>query len=640
MASIDVVPRIDVPWAQLSEAVEDMRAKTSTAPSILDAASAVWNGLQQAYREPATQDRVYAALRDLRDPTVDWAVALSAACAAVQDFAAEGRPLQRESEALEAERSGLLRTAAEAQDSSAEDQDAAEHAAADFNDRVRALRERWNGLTAGTAAALTAIAGGAGDGLPATAAIGGRTLPAVDWIQLTSALDNISDIDPEAVVDSILHFTPEELREWAKVNPEAAMVLAANKMPHHGREPERTMGNVSSYGYRRQRGSLTATLAPEGIALIRQTWLDLTELEQRRLLLLYPAEFGNMNGIPMEQRALANIVTVAGYREQITRQMAAMGGEPVKGNFAQNPGEQALYTALRSVWEELNQKKAGLDNAVEDTRQVVMVSLEGDGRIVTMNGIPSRHTGTSTVLVPGTSADLSSLEAYSGRLDQLTRDRTPNDVSFYWQGTDLPNEVRHNASSSYNEAGGPLLAGFDAALDLELSPQTRSTYIGYSAGAALVGTGEREGLTAANIIYLAPSGSGNGVNGVEDTPNPEAHRYWIQARDDPIILAQWFGGISQGGDPDQMGVIRLESGFTDHGGRSPLVSGHEEYFLPESTAMENMRRVIRGRNVYPYVPDEAFVDEGGVWAYSPLHNNPQDYTGDKMPSVPVEGAGP
>ncbi|WP_104102059.1 hypothetical protein [Arthrobacter sp. 08Y14] len=640
MASIDPVLHIDVPWTDLTVAVEDMRAKASTTPSILDAASAAWNGLQQAYRHPGTQDRVYAALKDLRDPTVDWAVALSFACAAVQDFAAAGRPLQRESESLEAERAGLLRTAAEAEDSSTEDQDSAERAVTDFNDRVRSLRDRWNSLTASTAAELAGITGGTGDGLPVTAAIGGRTLPSVDWLHLTSTLDNISAIDPEAVVDSILHLNAEELREWAKVNPEAALVLATNKMPHHGRDPERTMGNVSSYGYRRERGSLAATLAPEGIALIRETWLNLTDLEQKRLLLLYPGTFGNMNGIPMEQRAFANIVTAAGLREQVTRQMAAMGGEPVKSSFAQNLGEQALYTSLRSVWDELNKKKTGLDNAVENNRQVVMASLEGDGRIVTMNGTPSQDAKTSTILVPGTSSDLSALEDYSLRLDNITSDRGADDVSFYWQGTDLPNKVPDNRFSSYNESGGPLLAGFDAALDLELSPETRSTYIGYSAGAALVGTAEREGLNSTNIIYLAPSGAGNEVDGVEDTRNQEAHRYWIQTRDDPIVLAQLLGGISQGGDPQQMDVVRLESGFIDHAKGGPLVSGHEEYFSPDSTAMLNMRRVVLNEAVFPYVPDEAFVDEGGVWTYSPLQTRPQNYAGEKMPSVPVESAGP
>lgn len=639
MPSIDPVPRIDVPWTELSVAVEDMRARASTAPAILDAASAAWNGLQQAYHHPGTEERVHAALKDLRDPTVGWVVALSSACAAVQDFAAAGRPLQRESESLDAERAGLLRLAAEAGNSVPEDRAAAERAAADFNDRVRSLKDRWNTLTGSTAAELAGITGGTGDGLPVTPAIGGGTLPSVDWLHLTSTLDDISAIDPEAVVESILHLNAEELREWASINPEAALILATNKMPRHRQDPERTMGNVSSYGYRRERGSLTATLAPEGIARIREAWLNLTDPEQKRLLLLYPGTFGNMNGIPMEQRAFANIVTVAGLREQVTRQMAAMGGEPVEGYFAQNPAEQALHTSLRSVWEELNKKKTGLDNAMEKNRRVVMISLEGDGRIVTMNGTPSPATEINTVLVPGTAADLSALEDYSLRLDNIAPDRGSKDLSFYWQGTDLPDKVPDNRSSTYNETGGPLIAGFDAALDLELPPKTRTTYIGYSAGAALVGTGEREGLNSTNIIYLAPSGAGNNVDSVEDTQNREAHRYWIQARADPIVLAQILGGISQGGDPQQMDVLRLESGFIDHDEGDALVSGHQQYFSPDSTAMLNMRRVVLGEDVFPYVPDEVFVDEGGMWTYSPLQTAPQNYAGEKMPSVPVESAG-
>lgn len=638
MVQLEEIPEINVPWATLAAAATTMRDHASRAVSVLDALSAKWDGLQHAYREISTQDRVYTALLDLRDPIVDWAVALSAACAALEDFAAEGMRLQREANLLAGERAGLSNSATTAAGDD-EAMDAAARGGIAFNMRVQALRQDWARVLETVVSDLAGITGGTGDTLPVFAALGGPVLPAPDWIRLTSGLDDLGELEPGSVVDAILSLTDQELRDWARVNPEAAMLLARNEVPrsYSPASGEYLMNLARSWGYDRPEGVLAADLAPEGIAEIRRQWLSLSALEQRRLLLLYPSVFGNLNGIPMAQRAAANIVTVAGYREELARQLAAMGGEPQMGDFASNPGEQALYSASHAVWEQLARKKDGLDYAVLSGVQVVMVSLEGDGRVVTMNGTPSASTGTSAVLVPGTGADLSSLEAYSQRLNHLVADGGPQHLSFYWQGSDLPDEVKHNASSQYNEAGGPLLAGFDAALDLELAAGTRSTYIGYSAGAALVGTAEREGLDSTRIIYLAPSGVGNDVGSVADTHNPEAVRFWIQARDDPITWALLLGGVSQGGDPEQMHATRLESGYIDHELGGALVSGHEQYFHPQSTAMENMWQVVHGGRVYPYVPDEMFVDEGGNWPYSPLETVPEDYAGSGMPSVPIEG---
>lgn len=639
MFYLEALPDINVPWAVLTAAAATMRDRASNAVSLFDAVSATWDGLQQAYRETSTQDRVYSALLDLRDPLMDWAIALSAGCTVLEDFAAQGLPLQREANILAGEGVGL-RTSAAAADASGDDEllAAAARDGTAFNLRVQTLQQNWTRLLETVSSDLAGISGGTGETLPVIAALGGPVLPAPDWVGLTSTLDDLGELDPEAVVDSILSLTDDELREWSLVNPEAALILARNKLPHTpaSKTAEFVMGLASGGGYKRPRGSLAADLAPEGITVIRTQWLTLDPLEQRRLLLLYPSLFGNMNGVPLAQRAVANIVTVAGYREEVARQLAGMGGEPQKENFAPNPGEQALYSAARSVWDELNRKKEGLDHAALAGVQVVMVSLDGDGRVVTMNGTPSPATKTSTILVPGTGADLSSLEDYSLRLNQLMKDSGPQDLSFYWQGTDLPDEVKHNASARYNEAGGPLLAGFDAAVDLELTAGTRTTSIGYSAGAALVGTGEREGLDSTNIIYLAPSGVGNDVGSIGDTQNREAHRFWIQARDDPISTALLLSGASQGGDPEQMDVTRLDSGFINHDSGGELVSGHEQYFHPQSTAMQNMWQVVYGGNVYPYVPDEMYVDEGGLWPYSPLEKTPEDYAGDRMPSVPIE----
>ena len=180
MASLEGIPVIDVPWADLTAAVEDMQARGSSAVGMFDAASSAWDELQQVYSEPSTQGRVYAALKDLRDPLVNWAVALSAACTVLQDFAESGKPLQRDAHELAMERSGLLKAVA-AEDSPSEDQYSWDRAIALFNERARILRDRWTVLVAETAAELARISDGTGEGLPATAAAGGAAPSPVSW---------------------------------------------------------------------------------------------------------------------------------------------------------------------------------------------------------------------------------------------------------------------------------------------------------------------------------------------------------------------------------------------------------------------------------------------------------------------------
>ena len=119
--------------------------------------------------------------------------------------------------------------------------------------------------------------------------------------------------------------------------------------------------------------------------------------------------------------------------------------------------------------------------------------------------------------------------------------------------------------------------------------------------------------------------------------NPDANRYWIQTRDDRIDLAQFAGGLFHGGDPDQMGVTRLESGFLNHEDGGTLVSGHSSYFAPDSTSMRNMRAVIQGQDVYPFIEKEILqYTERGAVMVDPLKIRPDDFAGDKMVSEPSE----
>lgn len=653
MEAMETFPDIDVPWDDLNDAATDLGTKAGTTASYLTDAQTAWKRVRDAYQHDETQAMVYVALDDLTTPVADWSSALTTAKTTLEDFVTTGRPLQRESEALTALLPGVR---SKVRDDPEGENAATTTAVTDFNSRARALRTDWNTAQTTAATALDAIAIGTGDTLPMSATVGGSTLPTVSWAAFTSGLDeDFGTVDPRALLPSLQGLTPEELRAWADANPEAAAVLAANRPmgPFMPGSAEQAMAEVMGGD---------AALTEAGIGRIRSAWLELSAGDQKKLMLLYPAVFGNLNGVPMAQRATANIITVAGLRQQIRSQQSDPGPEPDVNEFTQEafatPGNDRVraysaYGAFQEAhkkWEEAKAKQdalarqaKGLDYAMDHETQVVMVSLEGDGRVVSMNGTPSSSTSNVATLVPGTGADLGSLEDYTGKLDAINGDPGADRVSFYWQGTDLPNEISDNVSSQYNEDGGPLLAAFDHAVDAEIPDDARSTYVGYSAGGSLLGTSEREGLDSTNILYVAPAGVGHDVGSPADTANPDANRYWIQTRDDPIAYAQDFGGgyhgpsFWEGSNPArQMGAVRLESGFKSPDDPGSVMGGHTDYFWDNSTAAANMNGVIEGTSVSEFVDYEQHYGFGYAYTESPLEEHPEDYAYDKLETVSTE----
>ncbi len=476
-----------------------------------------------------------------------------------------------------------------------------------------------------------------------SASMGGAVLPAVGWAALTSGLDDrFGALDPVKLVPLLAGLDREGLRQWAEVNPDGAALLAGNQLPARSANGIVLGSSLrSSEMIMRQAMVDGANLTEQGIEGIRQAWISLPEPEQDRLLLLYPAVFGSLNGVPFAQRARANLVTVPGNKRTLEGQARSL--RAAIAHDLVGPGNQGRSATARERVKAIDEQIQGLDFAIDNNVQVVSLSLEGEGRIVTMTGTPSTDTRTMDILVPGTGANVGLLEDYSTKHAAIGGSPATNKVSFYWQGADLPPLVRDNLTSSYNEKGAPTLAAFDHAVDLEIPVEVRTTYVGYSAGGSLLGTAEREGLDSTNIVYVAPAGTGHNVGGPEDTSNPDANRYWIQTRDDPIALAQLGGGgfhgksLSSGGNPTQvMGAIRLESGFNAQRDPSSLMSGHMDYFNETSTSASNIREVVDGSGkVSPFVEYEAMVAGGRAVVFSPIEESPEDYVGRKMNRVPV-----
>ncbi|GAA1120544.1 hypothetical protein GCM10009582_17210 [Arthrobacter flavus] len=624
------LPDIAVVWDELEDAASDMALRAQVSADYLADAATAWLRFRDYYVEPTTQEQVYTALDDLKEPTENWQRSLQDASTIISDFVTSGR-------ALAARKQELQRLIFRQQETDPDSLDESENSPAN---QATVLTREWTELQETTAAALAGIGYGDGAGLPMGAAPGGTLLPTVEWASWTTSLnEQFGPLNPALLLTSLTGLNESELAAWAAANPEAAALLANRTMmgPFGIGTPEAIMQAAMGGD---------ADLSEQGIAGIRAAWTGLSEEDQERLLLLFPAVFGSLNGVPFAQRAKANNITVPGYRHTAEEELAALK-EPMMADFPSDDDGAYEYVHAHVEWsaeqDRLKSQLKGLEYAVDNHVQVVMVSMAGNGQVVSMTGAPSPDTTVMSTVVPGTGATLGGLESYTDRVAAINGEPSDQKVGFYWQGTDLPQKlVMDNASPHFNETGAPRLAAFDYAVDLEIPSDARTTYVGYSAGGSLLGTGEREGLDSTNIVYVAPAGPGHEVGSPEDTANPDANRYWVQTRTDPISAAQFFGGGShgsswwKGGSPNQMGVTRLETGFLDPRNPDSVMGGHEDYFTPASTSAQNISGVINGTKVSLHVEDDYIYGRYGAVAYSPLETSPDDYTGSKLKTITVE----
>ncbi len=225
--------------------------------------------------------------------------------------------------------------------------------------------------------------------------------------------------------------------------------------------------------------------------------------------------------------------------------------------------------------------QASADQLVEDLREAVAALSPDDVAL-----LGALHPGFGT---------MTSVQGYNTSLDGMDGDDPLGTYSVYWAGTQLPPEVPDNIDPRYNREGGPRLAAFDRALELQTDADgtdPRKVWASHSAGSAMVGSGEKQGMILDAHVYIAPAGPGQGVERLRGAlgddsgdpafslPNPHTERYLIQNPKDSIALAQGF-------QPAQ-GAL---------GGSTSV----DFMFQGNTLALKNVRGVLYEEGVYPEI---------------------------------------
>lgn len=377
--------------------------------------------------------------------------------------------------------------------------------------------------------------------------------------------------------------------------------------------------------------------------LVRQVWTSLDPQQQAALIAASPLIIGNLDGIPIRDRATANRINVRteiDARQAEIDRLERIADEAVANAPYGKDAVRAQYDRLIAEQQALIDSFQGLlDQQVRWVDQDNTVRVDEGARLVVFdpsrNAIATYHgpldpvTGdipswvrNVAVSVPGTGTTMTSfgdgtaadLAAYGGK----------DTAVFQWAGGAFPGTIPEATQSSYARDLAPRLRDFAAGI--AVPDGAALTVLGHSYGGATVGLAEQAGLRADRILYVSAAGMGSGVSGLDDFPNTaDVPHYSLMTRNDLVV------GLIQGDGADDLhgqsaltadGVIRLETGFVEAGDPSsggledynvpgnwspPAIDGHSTVYKPGTTAFENIIAVITGGTAELYAPDEMYV---------------------------------
>lgn len=296
-------------------------------------------------------------------------------------------------------------------------------------------------------------------------------------------------------------------------------------------------------------------------------WNSLDNSERRAAITLMPGVFGNLDGIPFNDRADANRLYFNGL-------LTAEGtGGPIHDRLADFL----------------------VDGQLDRFRQIVAFDLVGDGRVAELFG-DIGSASSVTVIVPGMGSTLANFTSNVAReTRKLWRHGGRTGAVIAWTGYDAPAGLERGfsaievASTRQAEAGGRALRSFVDGLHTQTAAPL--TLIGHSYGSVAVGQALLGSARVTNAVFIGSPGVG--VDHVDDFPAGAAERFYAgEVKGDPVAALQHFG--DEPTDPD-FGAYVFDAG---PGNAINPMSRHSEYF-DDGAAIDNLVAITRGQQPTP-----------------------------------------
>jgi hypothetical protein len=180
---------------------------------------------------------------------------------------------------------------------------------------------------------------------------------------------------------------------------------------------------------------------------------------------------------------------------------------------------------------------------------------------------------------------LDKVHSQSDRAQDIMNEAGPGTATVMWFDYRCPLILDQAMSKERALEAAPILRRFRAGLDVEVSPETKTTLIGNSYGAQVVGQALSHGVQFDRVVMTGSPGLDPSVHSAAEVTPPGTHLIVARSPGDYVSYAE-VHGPDPASFPD---AFRLEI----NDGRVE-VRGHMNYFRVNSESMRNIGRIIRG----------------------------------------------
>ncbi|TDD29434.1 hypothetical protein E1218_04340 [Kribbella turkmenica] len=293
-----------------------------------------------------------------------------------------------------------------------------------------------------------------------------------------------------------------------------------------------------------------------------------------------PEQIGPLDGAPPQLRYRANHLILVAAHQRLHALV-----ESRQATLEQRRRLVTLTEMLQPISTRLDVDAGGNRVVVPEPRQYLLVDPEGQGRMIEVQGDLEQAENVA-VLVPGMNNDLERVRSQSVRAKEIREEVGPRKTAtVVWLGYHAPIGLTAARSTESSRAGAPQLCRFQAGLDVVKSADAKTTLIGNSYGAQLVGRAMLAGVRADRVVLTGCPGVDPAVHSAAQLTPPGTQLFVARSRGDYVSYAEQHG-------PDPAGFPDMFRFETDNDKVS--ITGHMSYFEKNSESMINVGRIIRG----------------------------------------------
>ncbi|MBE1486703.1 alpha/beta hydrolase [Plantactinospora soyae] len=366
---------------------------------------------------------------------------------------------------------------------------------------------------------------------------------------------------------------------------------------------------------------------------VKAWWDSLSPAQQRFVLAEYPELVGNLDGVPVASRDIANRIVLdrdhdalntrrgeVDAREAYIRRMIEEGrGAELYPNAGNPVGEAtAELDRLKEERSDIDGKLRGIDkisDRIDDDGSdrprgfLIGFSSEGDGKAIVSAGNPDDADNVVTY-VPGTGTDLSKVGGDLERVDRMVHDANrlepgEDTAGIMWFGYDAPDDIPAATLDRYAEDGAGDLRNFQSGLRATHEGESsHNVVLGHSYGTTVIGqtASEQAGLNADDLVLVASPGAE--VGGAKDLNitggDPTKHVWATTAKNDFIQNTGLEDNLVHGENPVGAGfggqVFKSDEGTPlwewQDPFNAPNFAAHSEYWDPNNEARKNIASIV------------------------------------------------